>query len=183
MGDAYFVETNSTAAPLEMTFNLLNVGGVQGATVTVAIRLIDSSSPPYYLDWISMTFKQAGWATKYQPMTDIERGHYQQLLDVATLALIAGQALNAEYHAVDPMTGFVADGADLLLITNQYQEINYLRKVAKNRLWEAPGNPGTLVLYDDDGVTPLTTWQLLDDQGGPVLPGIGTPGRRSAGTP
>lgn len=55
-----------------------------------------------------------------------------------------------------------------------------LRKALTNRLEEASGGPGHLVLYDDDGATPLLTWDVTDAEGGPVAPVTGTPSRRGA---
>jgi hypothetical protein len=57
-----------------------------------------------------------------------------------------------------------------------------LRKALTNRLEAAPGNPGTLILYDDDDVTPLKTWQTADETGAAVLPTPGSPARRTAAT-
>jgi hypothetical protein len=57
-----------------------------------------------------------------------------------------------------------------------------LEKVHRNRLEEAPGNPGTLVLYDDDDLTPLLTWTLRDELGGAVASSPGAPSRRTKAT-
>jgi len=51
-----------------------------------------------------------------------------------------------------------------------------------NRIVEAPGSPGTLILYDDDAVTPLLTWTLTDTSGAAVTAVVGAPARRSAAT-
>lgn len=61
-------------------------------------------------------------------------------------------------------------------------EIALLRKALTNRLEAAPGNPGTLVLYDDDGTTPIKTWATRDESGGAVAPAPGAPSRRDAAT-
>ena len=61
--------------------------------------------------------------------------------------------------------------------------IAYLRKLATNRLEEAPGSPGTLTLYDDDGSTVLGTYQIRDASGLAVASGTGEPARRTAVTP
>ena len=55
--------------------------------------------------------------------------------------------------------------------------------MATNRLEEKSGYRGSLTLYDDDDVTVIETWELLDEAGGPVLPAIGTPAKRSAASP
>ncbi len=60
--------------------------------------------------------------------------------------------------------------------------VDLLRKALTNRLEAAPGNPGTLILFDDDGVTPLLTWATRDESGGAVAAAPGAPSRRGAGT-
>jgi hypothetical protein len=61
--------------------------------------------------------------------------------------------------------------------------VQLLRRMARNRLEEAPGSPGTLILYADDGITPLITWTLTDFQGNATLGQVGVPSRRTAGAP
>jgi hypothetical protein len=173
-------ETNATTFPLELTVDQLGVGGVTGLAPTVALRLIEVGTPKY-LDWTSMTFKTAGWMVKYQPMTALERGHYQQLLNIEALELAAGDQLSAEYH-VDNGAGVVGDDADLITLVEVGQEVDLLRKVATNRLEEAAGNPGILTLFDDDAETPVKSWQLRDANGGAVVATVGSPAKRSAAT-
>lgn len=64
--------------------------------------------------------------------------------------------------------------------TGQLDTLALLRKALTNRLEETSGGPGRLVLYEDDGVTPLLTWDVTDAEGGPVAPVTGTPSRRGA---
>ena len=114
-------------------------------------------------------------------MTEIERGHYQQLLNVSALAVAAGMKFIAEYTAVVGGVPYTSD--ETIQVNNVAQQVTFLRKVGKNKLSEVSGNPGSLTLFDDDGVTPLTTWTLLDESGNAVLPAAGTPARRGSGTP
>jgi hypothetical protein len=171
-----------TAFPLELVVDDVIVGGLAGLSPTVALRLVSAATPPFYLDWADATFKQSGWTLKHAPLTDIENGVYQRLLNVAGLspAVARGTHLSAEYTLVGSVSG---REAELIRVDDVEEQVTFLRKVAKNRLEEASGNPGTLVLYADDGVTVDTTWTLRDETGGAVLPGTGTPARRSAGTP
>jgi len=60
--------------------------------------------------------------------------------------------------------------------------ISLLRKALTNRLEASPGNPGSLVLYDDDALTPLLNWATRDDAGAAVVAAPGAPGRRGAAT-
>jgi hypothetical protein len=174
-------DNTETALPLELTINVVPGGGLTGLTPTVALRLTATGTPSY-LDFATNTFKTSGWTTKYQTMSEIERGHYQYLANISALGLAVGTKLSAEYH-FDSGTGLTGDGQDIVVINNTAAQVTFLRKVAKNRLEETSGNPGTLVLYDDDGATPLETWSLRDETGGAVNPATGTPAKRSAATP
>jgi hypothetical protein len=58
--------------------------------------------------------------------------------------------------------------------------LDLIRKVHTNRLEAAPGDPGTLVLYDDDGATPIKTWNLRDYLGAAVVGVDGQPALRGA---
>ena len=182
MSGVLYSEVGETSLPLELVISRLGTGGVPGLTPTVACRNISLGGAPYwYLDWFDNTFKTAAWITKYAPMTNIESGYYQRILNVAALSLPVGTKLNIEFSVTG--AGISGIAADTYELTDTNAQVSYLRKVAKNRMWEASGLPGSLTLYDDDGVTPLTTWTLNDETGGAVLPAVGTPARRGAGTP
>ena len=87
----------------------------------------------------------------------------------------------AEYH-VDDGGDVVGDAADLLIVVQIQESVWFARKAITNRMEEYAGNPGTLILWDDDGVTPLMQWQLRDGTGGVVQLAAGAPAKRSAGT-
>ena len=55
------------------------------------------------------------------------------------------------------------------------------RKWAQNRLDMAAGVAGNWVLYDDDSITPLLTYDVSDVAGGPIAPPPGAPARRTRG--
>ncbi len=173
-----YVETNETSLPLDLTIDEPGVGGVVALSPTVAIRNILNGS---YLDWSTMTFKTSGWITKNQLMSEIGNGFYETILNIAALELSVGIKLSAEYNTNSTILPGV--DADLFILDQEQQQINFLRKMATNRLEEKSGDPGSLTLYDDDDVTVIETWELLDEAGGPVLPAIGTPAKRSAASP
>jgi len=60
--------------------------------------------------------------------------------------------------------------------------LDLLRMVHTNRLEADPGDPGTMILYADDGVTPFKTWNLRDYLGGAVTGVVGSPAYRGAAT-
>lgn len=59
----------------------------------------------------------------------------------------------------------------------------FLRKMATNRMEQTSGNPGQLVLFDDDDTTPLKTWEVRDEFGNGIAASVQVPARRGAGTP
>jgi hypothetical protein len=175
--------------PLSLTVTRSRGGGVTGLTPTVAVRRASAAGAPPYLDWADLSFKTAGWTLRVATLAEVSAalapGVYQRLLDLSLVAgLVGGEVLVAEFA--------VANGSDIDVVTHdafllrlaqqQVDDLAFLRKHANNRLEEAPGTPGTLVLYDDDDVTPLRTWNLRDYQGNGTAGASGSPSRRSRGT-
>jgi hypothetical protein len=169
---------NDASAPLELVVNLIGSGGVPGLACTVAVRL--SPTTTFYLDWTTNTFKNAGWGVKNQPMTDIGNGVYQQILNVAALGFtpLSGlpQWLVAEYSS--PGAGTSGLASDTIIVSELRPDAKTSRQYQSNRL-EAIGAPGTLTLYEDDGVTIKSVQTLRDFVGGPVIDTPGTPAKRS----
>lgn len=168
------VDTTETSLALELVITKLGVGGIVGLSPTVAVRRLPSTT--LYLDWSDLTFKVAGWVTKYQTMVEVERGLYQQTLNIAGLALPEDTKLTAEYSNV--AAGSQGNDFDLIHVTTLRDDADLLRKALTNRIEEVSGNPGSLTLYDDDALTAIKTWPLRDETGAAVLPAVGTPARR-----
>jgi hypothetical protein len=182
MGLSLVVEATNIAVPLVLTVTQEGVGGVTGQAPVVALR--SAATPDSYLDFADNQFKTGGWTTKYALLGETERGTYQTLVDMTALVPTpnTGDAFVAEY-GLDSVVGKGADQDVLLVVAlGSGGDTVLLRKALTNRMEETPGNPGTLILFDDDGITPLLTWQLRDAQGGPIVGGIGAPARRSAAT-
>lgn len=180
MGAVFPAEVSSTAFPLELSITKEGVGGVAGLAPTVSVR--DSASLTRYLDWADMTFKTSSWIRKSKVLSDVGNGMYQTAMDLTAItpAVASGQAFVSEYTVNAP--GIIGFDADVLLRMSIEFDISLLRRLALNRLEEYAGNPGTLILFADDGVTPLKTWSLRDASGGPIVSVIGAPARRSAAT-
>lgn len=171
------VEVTNSTVPLVVT--LIGDGAVTGASPVVALR--DGATTNSYLDWSDSSFKTSGWTTKYSPMTEIELGQYQQLLDLPQInGLAVGRALVAEFSVV--YGGETWSGNDILLLIDTGATSTLLRKLAVNRLEETPGNPGFITLWDDDNVTPLLSWQIRDAQGNGIVSNVGAPARRTKAT-
>ncbi len=181
----------ATTIPLSLTVSRDAVGGVAALTLTVAVRRL---SDGFYLDWNDATFKASGWTTKNGAMTDKGAGRYERSLAVTSAA---GTVLLAEYACAN--VGYELSATEEVQVvaalndlpasvwadssaTTLVARIALLHKLARNRIVEAAGSPGTLILYDDDDVTPLLTWLLLDSSGGAVTAQVGAPARRSAAT-
>lgn len=170
---------NDDSVPLELVVDRIGVGGVPGLACTVAVRLSPTTNS--YLDWSDNTFKVAGWGVKDQPMTDLGNGIYQQILNVAALGFtpLTGlpQKLIAEYTS--PGAGTSGIASDTLYVSELRPDAERSRQYQSNRLEAIGGAPGTLTLYEDDGVTVLSVQTLTDYAGGPVNNTPGTPAKRS----
>jgi hypothetical protein len=57
-----------------------------------------------------------------------------------------------------------------------------IEKILRNRLELAEGSTSNWVLYDDDSVTPLLTWNVRDKAGSGILMEAHIPARRNRGT-
>lgn len=165
--------------PLTLTVTKAGVGGVTGLAPTVALR--DGQTTNSYIDWADDTFKTSGWTTREALLTEIGDGHYQKQLNLPNISAAAGDIYAAEYK-VDDVAAKGVDSERIFVVT-QRDDITLLRKMVTNKLIETAGTPGQLVLYDDDGVTPLKTWQLRDGTGAGTQLAVGAPARRSASSP
>lgn len=87
----------------------------------------------------------------------------------------------------DVVSGVAADvwmvdiSGNTAKVTEAGGQLSFIRKILDNRQEGAPGNPGTLILWDDDTVTPLRSWTLLDAAGGAITAATGAPARRTQG--
>jgi len=166
--------------PLILTISQEGIGGLVGQSPTVALRNTLTNT---YLDWSDGTFKVSGWGVKYQPMSEIERGNYQQLvIHSSTPGIVSGMFLSAEYN-LNGASNVKGEASDLVYISggDSSLDVALLRKGMTNRMEEFGGDPGQLILYDDDGVTPLMRWELRDESGGLVVSTVGQPSRRGPG--
>lgn len=168
--------------PLVLTVMRPGFGPVTGAAPVVALRRVAGGT---YLDWQDGTFKASGWGVRQTPVPEVNAslapGRYATELDLATIVgAPAGTVLAAEYAAT--IDGVLTVTTETWLVSGTDADVDRVRKWFTNRLEEAAGNPGTLVLYDDDDTTPLLTWQLRDGLGGQTVYVPGRPARRSKGT-
>lgn len=152
-------EKQETEAPLILTIDQEGSGGLTGQTPTVALR--DATTLDMYLDWSDFTFKNAGWTTKYQSLSEVERGHYTLLLNPSiTTSFTVGMMLAAEYH-LDAAGLLKGDDHDLLLFVESIIEI--------------PTDTAALIAALPIGLTPAQAiwlqeiWQILGlDLGNPL---------------
>lgn len=115
------VERSNTGVPLAVTIDREGTGGVTGLVPTVALR--NARTVNSYLDFGDGTFKTSGWATKYATMTEIERGHYQRLVDFSSIpAIVSGFVASAEFH-VDNGVGILGDDHDLIFVVESVEDV------------------------------------------------------------
>ncbi len=162
---------DETKIPLFLTITREGLGGVPGKAPVVALR---KNGTDEYLDFADNTFKMAGWTTKEQVLVDLTGGHYRYNVSAPAIGVVAGEMLIAEFKVDD---GAAVKGAaqDFIMI----EDLPVMRKIVTNRLEDFPGNPGTLILYDDDGITPFRSWELRDATGGAVTAAVGAPAKRT----
>lgn len=152
--------------------------GIEGLAPTVALRDVATGA---YFDFADASFKSSGWGTRDASLTELGRGRYERPIALASIpALLPGQLLSAEFRA--DYGGRSGDAFELLEISATDDAVLLLRKLATNRLEETSGSPGVLRLFDDDDTTVLKTWELRDENGGPIAASAGAPSRRGAAT-
>jgi hypothetical protein len=72
-------------------------------------------------------------------------------------------------------------GARALAIDDTNTRVVLLEKIFRNRLELSDGSATNWVLYDDDSVTPLLSWDVADKGGGVIVQQLGVPSRRTRG--
>lgn len=179
-GVALTVEKKITAFPLSLNLQREGVGGISGKHPTVRVR--QGSTTNSYLDFNSNTFKLAGWGLKDAPMVEVGDGNYQRVMDISNLPVAYNDVLVAEYH-VDDGLDVIGSAADLLIVTEYGDDLAFVRKSVTNRLETFPGNPGLLILFDDDNSTVIGRWTLRDSAGGGIIATVATPAKRGVNQP
>lgn len=169
--------------PIEALILDVNGAPLTGlANIKAAVR---RESDGFLLDWAGPTFKSAGWTTLQQVLAEVDAvnqpGWYRLAWNTGALTnAAAGDKYVVTVTQVGASTAKNVPQSGTLAVA-LVDPITLLRKGLTNKLEETAGNPGTLVLRDDDGVTVLKTWTLTDSLGGAVVASVGEPARRSAG--
>ncbi len=57
--------------------------------------------------------------------------------------------------------------------------LNVLRKAVTNRQEAFSGSPGYLILFDDDGATPVVNQEIRDEATGGIVASVGVPAKRA----
>lgn len=94
------ISVDNTRAPLLIAVN--NNGGVQGLTVTAALRNVNNG---FYLDFNDNIFKSSGWVIKETTLTDASGGFYFSTVDFSIINLIDIFHLIVEYRITGAITG------------------------------------------------------------------------------
>lgn len=188
MNTIYPAELTSTAFPLTLSILKDSASGAQGVTGQLpVVSLRDASSTNRYLDFADNTLKTLGWTQKTKVLTEVGGGYYKTTIDIpAIVPAIPQNSLFVAEYSVNNGSDIVGVGHDVLLMMRTQEDLTLLRRMTKNRFEEYPAtlsSPGTLVLFADDGVTPLLVWEVRDAIGGPVTATTGAPARRTAVLP
>lgn len=179
MGVAIVVETTGVA-PLHLTIERESSGGATGLTPQVAVRdlLVVPPALASYLDWDDMTFKTAGWTEKYRELDEYDAGQYTTPLDISALGLSAGAMLSAEYRVSDGGDDHVA--SDVIIVQTVGYDSSIVRKAVTNRQEEFGGDPGRIILFDDDGTTKVLEQELRDGANDGIDLATRVPAKRTA---
>lgn len=116
---------------------------------------------------------------KWQPVT---------IFDVEAVPALTAAAVWDELLAGHALVGssgeFLArlTAARAAAIDNTNAKVILLEKIFRNRLELADGSTGNWILYDDDSVTPLLTFNVRDKDGDGIVQQKGVPSRRNRGT-
>ena len=180
MGTTLEADFSDTAFPLTCVINTPGTGGVTGVPTTVAVR--QSPMTNLYLDWATSTFKTSGWTTKNLSMTDLGTGAYQAILNVSALGFSPTTPLPVKLVAEYTSTGTGTSGfdVDIVVVSELRPDAKLARQYHTNK---ATTISGQLKLFNDDGVTVLSTQAVLDYTGAPAGNTAGTPAQRSAAPP
>ncbi len=100
----------------------------------------------------------------------------------ATSGLATSAALSTVQAGVTAIPSAVWATAEGGTAGTVLYDLTLARKFITNKMAETAGDPGTVILYDDDAATPLKTWALLDGTGGAVTSSAGEPASRGAAT-
>ncbi len=112
---AFTASIEDTAVPLSLTITS-PLGGIVGLAPTAAVRL--ATTPTFYLDFDDLVFKSSGWGTRDKLLTEIRRGHYQELISIPALiaaGLDPASHLLVEYHLDEP--GTKGEDQDVVLLS------------------------------------------------------------------
>lgn len=115
-------EKQNPAAPLVLTLEGEDVGGIVGQTPTIAVR--DATTLDSYLDFGDFTFKSSAWTTKYQPLTEVEAGDYTYWLNLNAMGVISiGDVMSIEYYFDDGVATNPRRDQETLLVVESIHNI------------------------------------------------------------
>jgi hypothetical protein len=164
------------------------VTDVVGAALTGLADLyvrVRRHSDGYFLDWNDYIFKSGSWTTINKLLVEANATYASGIYSVS---LPSSQLVNAaaddEYQAIwvqTPGTTAVLPAPAPFQIGWWAQQVALAHKILRNKMQMVPGLAGNMVIYDDDGVTPLLSFDVADLNGATIELADGAPARRSRG--
>lgn len=138
-------EKQNPSAPLVLTLESEELGGITGAAPTIAVR--DATTLDSYLDFSGFTFKSSGWTTKYATMTEVEAGDYTYWMNLAAMTAVSiGDILSIEYYYDD--NGITRRDQETLLVVES--------------IYNIPTDTASLVTAGAGSLTPEQATQLKE---------------------
>jgi hypothetical protein len=185
------IQLNSTERLYGTVFNSSNVLVAGLTDVLVEIKRV---SDGYYLDFNDNTFKNTGWTTREQQMSELDASnsigvyyydfdttgfsedkYFIRVDSVSAVNMPAEGELKVGGYIDDidapisgraPASEYDAELTTLLAdVATALADVLILKKVETNR-WNITGNQ--MIIYDTDAVTPLFTFDLKDSAGAPT---------------
>ena len=168
--------------------------GADIASVLADTSAIDSRLPADPADESNLQAQHTATQAAIAALNDIDQAGVQSALtaqgyttarasnldnlDAAISAVLAAVAALNDIDQAGVQTALTAQGYTIA----RAAMIELSKKVLINRLTLADGDTGNMILYDDDGVTPLLTFSVTDHLGNPIALSNGEPARRGAGS-
>jgi hypothetical protein len=160
------------------------VAGVYKTGLTVKTK-VRRFSDGFALDFSDMTFKTVGSIATILSgaFTEVDptnfAGEYRFDFDLTT---VANPTANDVYQFRVEEDGSAVAGnlpqIGQLRISKALDDAIRARKLLQNKQALAPGALGNLIVYDDDKITPLQTWNVTDSGGLAILLPAALPARR-----
>jgi len=145
----------------ELYIQSLDGEGKEGETPTISVKNLENN---FYLDFDTNIFSSgSGGGLKKSYLIDIGEGFYQKSWD-SSLAVSGSMKLAAIYEVASG--SYKGKDIDYLFFSDFESKISTIKQIECGR-WKIENNQ--MVFYNEDGITPLLTFDLKDVLGNPSI--------------